>query len=206
MHFKLRTAGFSLIEIMAALAILAIGMSSIMAVFPAGMESFRKARDNTVLANLMRSKVSELTYELSNPIGKGDPSVRIAQHYLKADTAFARYMSEDDSKKRVSRPLIVNSEAYPFEQNGRYFWQYTVHDIGREGDTKIGEKGVKGVFYQIEMNVYDRSQMEEEKEPLEFSIVKPDQINKPILRQIFRVHNPYPAVKYGQNAKNAQKK
>ncbi|MBR5945469.1 prepilin-type N-terminal cleavage/methylation domain-containing protein, partial [bacterium] len=50
---EIKTYGFSLIEIMAALAILSIGMSSIMAVFPAGMESFRKARDNTVLANLM---------------------------------------------------------------------------------------------------------------------------------------------------------
>lgn len=199
MENKIKTYGFSLIEIMAALAILAIGMSSIMAVFPAGMESFRKARDNTVLANLMRSKVSELTYELSNPMGKGDPSVRIAQHYLKADAAFARYMSED-GKKRRSGPVLV-SDAYPFEQNNRYFWQYTVHDIGREGDTKIGEKGVKGVFFQIEMNVYDRSQIQEEKEPLDYSIVKEDQLNKPILRQIFRVHNPYPALKYGQNAK-----
>lgn len=200
MKCRVKTSGFSLIEIMAALAILAIGMSSIMAVFPAGMESFRKARDNTVLANLMRSKVSELTYELSNPIGKGDPSVRIAQHYLKADTAFARYMSEDDKGKRRSGPVMV-SDAYPFEQNSRYYWQYTVHDIGRDGDTKIGEKGVKGVFFQIEMNVYERSQIKEENEPLDYSVVKEDQINKPILRQIFRVHNPYPAKKYGKDSK-----
>ena len=34
---EIKTYGFSLIEIMAALAILSIGMSSIMAVFPAGM-------------------------------------------------------------------------------------------------------------------------------------------------------------------------
>lgn len=197
---KIKTYGFSLIEIMAALAILSIGMSSIMAVFPAGMESFRKARDNTVLANLMRSKVSELTYELGSPVGRGDNATRIAQHYLKADTAFARYMSEDDKNKRVSHPVVV-SEVYPFEQNPRYYWQYTVHDIGREGDTKIGEKGVKGVFFQIEMNVYDRSQIKEDMVPLEHSIVKEDQVNKPILRQIFRVHNPYPAINYGKNAK-----
>ncbi|MBO7448681.1 type II secretion system protein [bacterium] len=197
---KIKTYGFSLIEIMAALAILSIGMSSIMAVFPAGMESFRKARDNTVLANLMRSKVSELTYELGSPIGRGDNASRIAKYYLKADTAFARYMSEDDKSKRASSPVMV-SEVYPFEQNPRYFWQYTVHDIGREGDTKIGEKGVKGVFFQIEMNVYDRSQIQEELVPLDHSRVKEDQVNKPILRQIFRVHNPYPAITYGKNAK-----
>ncbi|MBR5946455.1 hypothetical protein IKZ80_05160, partial [bacterium] len=148
----------------------------------------------------MRSKVSELTYELGSPMGRGDNASRIAKHYLKADTAFARYMSEDDKSKRTSSPVMV-SEVYPFEQNPRYFWQYTVHDIGREGDTKIGEKGVKGVFFQIEMNVYDRSQIQEELVPLDHSRVKEDQVNKPILRQIFRVHNPYPAITYGKNAK-----
>ena len=132
---KIKTYGFSLIEIMAALAILSIGMSSIMAVFPAGMESFRKARDNTVLANLMRSKVSELTYELGSPIGRGDNASRIAKYYLKADTAFARYMSDQDRRERRQGRLLPNRDERlrPFPDPGGAGSSGSLKSQGRPG-------------------------------------------------------------------------
>jgi hypothetical protein len=73
-----------------------------------------------------------------------------------------------------------------------------VDDIGMAGDTKIGANGVKGVFFQVEFKVYTKDQIDQEKIPLGLSVIRNDQIEKPFLRQVFRVHNPYPAVKYGQ--------
>lgn len=190
-----RSSGFSLIEVLAAMAILSIGLLSILSIFPVGMNSYREARDKTILANLVRSKVNQLMYELSDPnmAGKGDPSAIIAARYLKHDRAFARYMAE----KKWSGP-VYDSEVYPFEDNDKYYWQYTVYDIGMEGDTKIGAHGVKGVFFQVEFKVYTKDQIAEKKTPLDLSLVKEDQKDKPFLRQVFRVHNPYPAVKYGE--------
>lgn len=186
--------GFSLIEVLAAMAILSIGLLSILAIFPVGIQSYREARDKTLLANHVRTKVQQLLYELSDPnmSGSGDPSKIIATRYLRHDQAFARYMSE----KKWSGP-VYESEVYPFEESDRYFWQYVVDDIGMAGDTKIGVNGVKGVFFQVEFKVYTRDQIADKKTPLDLSLVKPDQINKPFLRQVFRVHNPYPAIKYG---------
>jgi prepilin-type N-terminal cleavage/methylation domain-containing protein len=192
--------GFSLIEILAAMAILTIGLLSILAIFPVGVDSYRKARNDTILANLVRSKVNELLYILSDPNmeqGKSDPSKIIARSYLRHDRAFAQYMDETDKNKQWSGP-VYESEVYQFENNPDYFWQYTVHDIGISGDTKIGKKGTKGVFFQVEFKVYQKDQIETENVPMDLSIVKEEQIEKPILRQVFRVHNPYPATKYGK--------
>jgi len=190
--------GFSLIEILASIAILSIGLLSILAIFPVGVDSFRKARNDTILANLVRSKVNELMYELSDPnmSGTDDPSKVIAARYLKHDRAFAHYMNYKEDKTWAGP--VYESEVYPFENNPRYFWQYTVTDIGISGDTKIGKTGTKGVFFQVEFKVYQKDQIETENVPLDFSIVKESEMNKPILRQVFRVHNPYPATKYGQ--------
>ena len=190
-----RIGGFSLIEVLAAMAILSIGLLSILAIFPMGMQQYRDARDKTILANLVRSKVNQLQYELSDPNmgGVGDPSKIIAQRYLRHDQAFARYMGE----KKWAGP-VYESEVYPFEETSRYFWQYMVDDIGMAGDTKIGANGVKGVFFQVEFKVYTKDQIDQEKIPLGLSVIRNDQIEKPFLRQVFRVHNPYPAVKYGQ--------
>ena len=190
--------GFSLIEILAAMAVLAIGLLSILAIFPVGMESYRKARDQTILANLVRSKVNQLLYELSDPnmSGKGNPSKIIAQRYLKHDRAFARYMAD----KKWSGP-VYESEVYPFEETDKYYWQYSVTDIGMKGDSKIGRRGVRGVFFQVEFKVYTRDQIAERKTPLDLSIVKEDDKDNPFLRQVFRVHNPYPSVKYGKKRK-----
>ena len=186
--------GFSLIEVLAAMAILAIGLLSILAIFPVGMKQYQEARDKTILANLVRSKVNQLMYVLSDPnmSGKGDPSKIISTLYLRHDQAFAQYMGE----KSWAGP-VYESEVYPFEDNDKYFWQYTVTDIGREGDTKIGYRGVKGVFFQVEFRVYTRDQIAEKKTPLDLSVVKQDEKDRPFLRQVFRVHNPYPAIKYG---------
>lgn len=198
--FKKICRGFSLIEILAAMAILTIGLLSILAIFPVGVDSYRKARNDTILANLVRSKVNELLYILSDPNmekGKYDPSKIIAAKYLKHDRAFAQYMDETDKDKQWSGP-VYESEVYQFEDNPDYFWQYTVNDIGMTGDTKIGKKGTKGVFFQVEFKVYQKDQIATENVPLDLSIVKDDQKEKPILRQVFRVHNPYPATKYGK--------
>ncbi len=187
--------GFSLIEILAAMVVLAIGLLSILSIFPVGMDSFKTARDQTILANLVRTKVNQLLYELSDPnmSGTGDPSKIIARRYLKHDRAFARYMSD----KKWSGP-VYESEVYPFEDNDKYFWQYSVDDIGKRGDSKIGKRGVKGVFFQVEFKVYTRSQIAEKRTPLDLSIVKETEKNLPFMRQVFRVHNPYPSIKYGK--------
>ena len=188
--------GFSLIEILAAMAILSIGLLAILTVFPVGMASYQEARDQTLLANLVRSKVHDLLYQLSDPNmgGKGDQSQIIATRYLMHDRAFAQYMAE----KKWAGP-VIDSAVYPFEEsNNRYFWQYTVDDIGMRGDTKIGKNGVKGVFFQVEFKVYTREQIKEARTPLETSTVKDDEKDKPALRQVFRVHNPYPAIRYGK--------
>lgn len=193
--FKKIQRGFSLIEILAAMAILSIGLLAILTVFPVGLRSYQEARDQTLLANLVRSKVHDLLYQLSDPNmgGKGNPSKIIATRYLQNDRAFAQYMSE----KKWAGP-VIESEVYPFEEgNNRYYWQYTVDDIGVKGDTKIGKKGVKGVFFQVEFKVYTREQISEAKTPLEKSKVKDNEKERPTLRQVFRVHNPYPAIKYG---------
>ena len=187
--------GFSLIEILAAMVVLAIGLLSILAIFPVGMDSYRKARDQTILANLVRTKVNQLLYELSDPnmSGKGDPSKIIARRYLKHDRAFARYMTD----KKWSGP-VYESEVYPFEENDKYFWQYSVTDIGKSGASKIGKRGVKGVFFQVEFKVFIRDQIAEKKTPLDLSIVKEKEKDTPFLRQVFRVHNPYPSIKYAK--------
>ncbi len=185
--------GFSLIEILAAMMILSIGLLGILSIFPVGMKSYREARDQTILANLVRSKISQLQYELTDPIGKGSPSKIISKNYLKHDRAFARYMGE---KKWAG--AVYESEVYPFEETDKYFWQYDVSDIGMRGDTKIGKKGVKGVFFQVEFKVFTRDQIEEKKTPLDLSIVKSSETDTPFLRQVFRLHNPYPARKYGK--------
>jgi len=192
--------GFSLIEILAAMAILTIGLLSILAIFPVGVDSYRKARNDTILANLVRSKVNELLYILSDPNmekGKYDPSKIIAQKYLRHDRAFAQYFDDSDKDKRWAG-AVYDSEVYQFEDNPDYFWQYSVFDIGISGDTKIGKRGTKGVFFQVEFKVYQKDQIETENVPLDLSIVKEEQKDKPILRQVFRVHNPYPATKYGK--------
>ena len=187
--------GFSLIEVLAAMAILSIGLLCILAIFPWGMKCYQEARDKTLLANMVRAQVSRLNYELSDPemTGLKDKSEIVRRRYLDHDKNFARYMSD----KKWSGP-VLESEVYPFEDSTKYYWQYMVTDIGQSGDTKIGDKGVKGVFFQVEFKVYLKDQIESEKTPLALSIVKKDDREKPFLRQVFRVHNPYPALKYGE--------
>jgi len=189
--------GFSLIEVLAAMAILSIGLLCILAIFPVGMRYYNEARDKTFLANMVRTKVNELQYELSDPemTGLKDQSEIVRRKYLQNDKAFARYMGD----QKWSGP-VLESEVYPFEKTTKYYWQYMVTDIGMSGDTKIGN-GVKGVFFQVEFKVYTRDQILEPRTPLDLSKVKDDQSTKPFLRQVFRVHNPYPAMKYGEKRK-----
>lgn len=177
------------------MAILSVGLLAILAVFPVGMQSYREARDQTILANLVRSKVHELLYQLSDPTmgGSGDPSSIIAQRYLRHDRAFAQYMAD----RRWAGP-VYESQVFPFEENDRYYWQYTVTDIGAQGDSRIGPRGVRGVFFQIEFKVYSADQIEDRRTPLDLSVVREDQIEMPIMRQVFRVHNPYPATAHGR--------
>ena len=191
--------GFSLIEILLALAILSIGVLSILPIFPLGIETYRKSRDMTILATLTRTKVAQLLYELSDPnMGtKADPRKIINERYLKHDRAFARYMSEKNSKDRWVGP-VYESEVYPFEETDRYYWQYTVIDVGTAGPMKIGRMGVKGVLFQVEFKVYTKEQIAEKKTPLDLSLVKKEEMERPSLRQVFLVHNPYPALKYGK--------
>ncbi|NLF38844.1 prepilin-type N-terminal cleavage/methylation domain-containing protein, partial [bacterium] len=150
-----RSRGFSLIEILLALAILAIGLLSILAVFPAGLKSYQKSRDQTMLATLVRTKVNQLMYGLSDPnLGsKQDQATAVEAHYLRAGQAFARYFEDTgDTRKRWSGP-VYESQVYPFEESERYYWQYVVTDAGIAGPMRIGRSGVKGVLFQVEFKV-----------------------------------------------------
>ena len=89
---------------------------------------------------------------------------------------------------------------------GRNWQDYSQHvldesrltEAGKSLTELLGADGVKGVFFQVEFKVYLKEQIDQEKTPLLLSVVKEDDREKPFLRQVFRVHNPYPALKYGE--------
>ena len=59
---SLRLSGFTLIEIVVAMGLVVIGMMSIFALFPVGMNSAKKATDQAVLATLVEQKFSDIMY------------------------------------------------------------------------------------------------------------------------------------------------
>lgn len=60
------TGGFSLVEVALSLAILAVGMTGVLALLPVGLDSARQVHAETVAAQLVRQQIGELS--LSNRV------------------------------------------------------------------------------------------------------------------------------------------
>ena len=190
--------GFSLIEILAAITVLSLGLLSILSVFPVGFDAFNRAKNETILANLVRSKINDITYELSDPTfgRKIDPQKRIESTYLKDRNTFTHF-----SRTTHIGSAVLESEVFPFEDDDLYYWQYSVYNIGAVPEIKIGNKGTQGIFFQIDFKVYAADQISVPNHPPVTSVLFDDQVMRPVMKLTFRVHNPYAAVSGGYNAK-----
>jgi len=58
--------GFSLVEVALSLAILAVGMTGVLALLPVGLESARQVHAETVAANVARSALGQFTTNTAN--------------------------------------------------------------------------------------------------------------------------------------------
>jgi prepilin-type N-terminal cleavage/methylation domain-containing protein len=94
--------GFTLIEIVAALGVLALGILGIMALFPVGLDSQKRALDYSNLVGLAEWKMGDIAYRshLSGP-----------QNSLTADTSY---------------PTGPGDDPELFTHNRKYLWHYDV--------------------------------------------------------------------------------
>lgn len=96
-----REDGFTLIEIVIALGILAIGVLGVLSLFPVGLDAQRRALDYSNLMTLAEWKMADIAYK---------SNVGVVQNSL---TAAASYPTS-------------GSDPAPFEQNKKYLWHYNV--------------------------------------------------------------------------------
>jgi hypothetical protein len=94
-------SAFTLIEIVAALGILALGILGIMALFPVGLDSQKRALDYSNLVGLAEWKMGDIAYRSHLSGG---------QNSLTADTSYPT--GPDDPE--------------PFDFNPKYLWHYDV--------------------------------------------------------------------------------
>jgi uncharacterized protein (TIGR02598 family) len=68
------TPGFTLVEIMIALAVVAIGLIAIVGMIPQGIQSARDAADNTLAATIVQDTLNQVRLVASTPGGGWPPS------------------------------------------------------------------------------------------------------------------------------------
>ena len=93
--------GFTLIEIIAALAILALGILGVLALFPVGLDAQKRALDYSNTAILAEWKMADIYYK--SHLSGSNNSLTAATSY----------------------PTTAPNPA-PFSQNGKYLWHYNV--------------------------------------------------------------------------------
>lgn len=94
-------AGFSLLEVIVALTILAVGILAIMQLFPTSLRQTRKAAERTSVASLARTELGRVKAS-----GVGDPLTRWAEanairQFTVAEQAYTLYESWRSSVRRV---------------------------------------------------------------------------------------------------------
>jgi len=67
-------SGFSLVEIVIALAVISIGLIAIVGLIPQGVQSARDAADNTLAATIVQDTLSQMRLVASTPGGGWPPS------------------------------------------------------------------------------------------------------------------------------------
>ena len=95
--------GFTLIEIVAALGVLALGILGIMALFPVGLDSQKRALDYSNLVGLAEWKMADILYK-----SHLDPDVN--ENSLTEDTSYPTGTTDPE----------------PFAHNRKYSWRYDV--------------------------------------------------------------------------------
>lgn len=91
--------GFTLLEIVVALGLLAIGILGVLSLFPVGLDAQKRALDYSNVRNLAEWKMADIYYEVHQvPLGPGFPP---------------------------SNPT-AEPDPEPFDQNPKYLWHYNV--------------------------------------------------------------------------------
>lgn len=93
--------GFTLFEIVIALGVLAIGILGVLALFPVGLDSQKKAIDYSMLSTFAQWKTNEIVYG-------------------------AAQSGADNTLNQASEYPIGAPDPEPFPHNNRYFWHYSV--------------------------------------------------------------------------------
>jgi len=94
---------FSLAEIIVAIAILAIGITSVMSLFPVGLNFQKLSEDKSTASNLAQLKFTEILMQSRSIYTGNDNLLTFASEY----------------------PLAGGDPA-PFNEDAKYFWHYKV--------------------------------------------------------------------------------
>lgn len=100
---RLKNKGFSLIELLAAIVILGVGLVSIMSLFPLGFKLQKDSEDN--------SKVSLFAETLLNEIILRSTDI---------------YTGADNSLTNATEYPTAAPDPEPFDEDPRYLWHYSV--------------------------------------------------------------------------------
>lgn len=107
-----RDNGFSLLEILIALAILVVGVASVVNMFPIGLHAAKRGADFTSAGILAQGKMAEIMYlgydnlgdidgtgPLTSPPSDGDTNVQIT--FPSPDNAYCWFMYVDDEVNNI---------------------------------------------------------------------------------------------------------
>lgn len=148
--------GFTLVEMVAALAIFSIGILGILALFPVGIEANKRAADLTTAATLGQLKMTELLYDRPNSIGEGTgPGPYICWNGTQYQGI------EWDSSGWTEGLDFATNPSYPFKDHPGVFWaayRQKLHhslygsDAGYSADDYIGEP--TDATYRIDLFIF----------------------------------------------------
>jgi|GEM_PF-3298787 len=90
MHFRRKSDGFTLIEIMMAIGILVIGMTGVLALYAVAVDAHRRAMDNSGMAFLAESMLSEITADFTKREVDGDGTATFIESFIDLSCRFKR--------------------------------------------------------------------------------------------------------------------
>ncbi|MCK4947084.1 MAG: prepilin-type N-terminal cleavage/methylation domain-containing protein [Candidatus Aureabacteria bacterium] len=156
---KKKPEGFTLVEVVASLLILSIGVLGIMSLFPVGIRAVTNANDTASATMLAQLKISQLLYGRPDSLlgSGGSPGPLICWdgnsfNYIVWDSAGWTYDS--------------SSGPYPFKDNAKFFWAACRRDAHDSFDMSYYD--AIDDLYRIDLFVFRKERL-----PSAFSLTMP---------------------------------
>ena len=137
--------GFTLLEILIALAILVIGIAAVVNLFPVGLHASKRAADFTMAGMLAQEKMAELMYlgynRLNEVDGGGDldfPTTNPShsgdtENFPSPDDAYSWWLSLDSTQLNLDNLVMATLQIYWLDRGVERYAPFVTYIANYEG-------------------------------------------------------------------------